>query len=162
MIEQSTGTERATAAIVTSGFWLALTAGRLIVASVGGRLSGVHVLFGCLVLATVGSVILMVGQQSLAVSAGAYLVIGFAFGPIFPTAVAIAGQITPKLASISTSLVITGASFGSMIIPLGQGAAIEHGGVFAGTGVVLAAHVVMLVLMGAGLVVFARRKTVDA
>lgn len=150
-IAQGTGADRATAAMVTSAFWVALTGGRLAAVVFGARLKPERILTLCLSVASIGGLGLVAAQGNLVLSGAAFVVIGFAFGPIFPTSLSIAGRLFPESPGMVTSTVVACASLGSILIPWVQGVLLDRGGPSASILLTLVAEIVMLVFILAGL-----------
>lgn len=146
-----TGTERASAALVTSAFWVALTSGRLTLVLFGSRLEPERILTLCLAAASIGGLLLVAVQTNLVLSGAAFVVIGFAFGPIFPTSLSIVGRLFPESMGTATSIVVASASAGSILIPWAQGVLLDRGGAGASVLLILGFEVVMLVFVQTGL-----------
>lgn len=117
-LNASTGMALERAAIVVSGFWLALTVGRGI-----GSILGLHVEAVTLLRLTIG--LLLAGTILLATSVGdvgrsiaALLIIGIASGPIFPSALSLIARITQGQSSAITIVLAIGNMGGALIPPL--------------------------------------------
>ncbi|MEX1194806.1 MAG: hypothetical protein WED85_07080 [Dehalococcoidia bacterium] len=132
-------------AAVTSGYWGALAVGR--VAS-GRLLAADHhprrLLAFAIVAAALASVVLAVLGDVLAVAFAAALVTGFAFGPIWPLAMAIgARDATP---STMAGLVTAGNS-GALVFPVMQGAVLASAGPTEGVAVTPLLCLLMLAML---------------
>jgi fucose permease len=150
-ISLGAGVERASAALVTSAFWVALTSGRLALVLFGFRLRPQRILLLCLAGALCGGVLLFAVQSNVALATLAFVVIGFCFGPVFPTSVALANGLFPASPGVVTSIVISSASFGSILIPWWQGVLLDRGGPSASVMLTLVAQLVMLAFVLTGL-----------
>jgi fucose permease len=125
-LERSTGISTASAALVTSGFWLALTAGRIVAMVLGTRIESRPLLALGLATACLGGMCLVIGIGNSALSIVGTLVLGFGFGPVFPTTVAITTALYRRATGTATSIVIAMGSLGAMILPALQGALLER------------------------------------
>ncbi|HZU87381.1 MAG TPA: MFS transporter [Anaerolineaceae bacterium] len=119
-----------TGAAVTSGFWLALTVGRVVATFLGTRISA-RVLLGSSLLTTIaGCLLLGLGYGGLEGSVAGILLLGFGYGPIFPTTIALVTTTFQHAAGRATGVVVAMGSTGGMLLPWLLGALIE--GVGAG------------------------------
>jgi MFS transporter, FHS family, L-fucose permease len=107
-----------TAALVASGFYLALTGGRLVGAALGTRLRSEQILMVSLLGAVVGGTGMLLGVGNIELTIGAVLVTGAAFGPIYPTVLAVtAARFAAVHAGKAAALVMAVGSIGGMILP---------------------------------------------
>ena len=132
-------------AAVTSGYWGALAAGRV----VSGRLLAEHqpraLLAVMIAGAILSSAVLALLGDVLAVAFAAAFVTGFAFGPVWPLAMAIGARgATP---STMAGLVTAGNS-GALVFPVLQGAVLASAGPTEGVAVTPVLCVLMLALVG--------------
>ena len=137
------------ASAVTSGFWIAFTAGRLVAVPVGLRLSPGILVSGALTLATAGAV-LSAAPIALMAPVG-YVVAGFALGPIFPGAVSWVRRSFPLEADRVIGVIIASGGVGGMTIPPLVGLGVEHLGTQAiplSLAVVLIPGVVVALTLG--------------
>ena len=105
-----------TAALLTSGFWGALTAGRLISIPFGARFSPRNILLADLLVVLMGLGLILLFPASFAVLWAGTILIGGGMASIFPTILNLAGRhmtITGKV----TSWFFVGASLGGMTLP---------------------------------------------
>jgi fucose permease len=109
------------AAMVTAGFWLALTAGRMVSAAIGLRVPSVHLLGASLMGATLGAGLLVVSLGVPALSIAAVLLIGFSFGSVYPTVMAIIASAFVQGPGKAASVVAAMGSVGGMVLPWLQG-----------------------------------------
>ena len=145
-LEQTVRLDPAKAALVTSGFWLALTAGRVMATLVGTRISAKALLAGSLGIALLGSLLLAAGQGNLVTSIAAILVLGFGFGPVFPTSVALTTASFPGSAGAAAGVVVASGSLGGMLIPWIQGILLERTGPPGSLALTVGATLAMLAL----------------
>jgi fucose permease len=152
-MERTTTIGAAAAALVTSGFWLALTGGRVAGALIGARVSGGVLLRLSLAGALAGAVLLVLSPGNAALTVVAVLLIGFCFGPIFPTALSIVTATFRRAPGTAASVVVAMGSLGGMLLPWAQGALLESRGPDASVVLVAACSVAMLALeLGRGLI----------
>jgi MFS transporter, FHS family, Na+ dependent glucose transporter 1 len=106
----------AIAAQLTSAFFLALTAGRLIAIPISTRVSPHRIIITDLVGSILSAGILLVWPQSMAALWIGVLGLGFSMASFFPTMFSYTGQYVDISGRI-TSWIFAGASFGAMVIP---------------------------------------------
>ncbi|UCC62827.1 MAG: MFS transporter [Anaerolineae bacterium] len=147
-LSEALGTEVTLASWATSGFFLALTAGRL----VGSRLAGRQVGDERLVLLGIGggiggAVLLWAAGALAAVPAfvAAVLLVGFCFGPVYPTTMGVAQRRYAATIGTAVGLLTVGGSLGATSFPWLQGRLLVRGGLLwsvaatgAGTAALLA------------------------
>ncbi|MEJ2666349.1 MAG: MFS transporter [Deinococcales bacterium] len=97
-----------TAAYLTSLFWGALTVGRFVAAAVSDLLRPADLVMGALLLALAAAWLAVVTPLAPV----AYAVVGLAFAPVFPTALAWLQEVFPLRAERLGAVVIAGASLG--------------------------------------------------
>jgi fucose permease len=85
----SAGIDGASAALVVSGFWLALTGGRALAVALGDRMSAHSLLRCCLGGLLLGATLLALGIGNVPLTLVGVLVFGLSCGPVFPSAVAL-------------------------------------------------------------------------
>jgi fucose permease len=134
------------AALAASGYWLALTAGRLAGAGVGVRLGSRGLLTLALSGAFAGSLMLLLSAGSAALMVGGLLLIGASFGPVYPTVVALTTAIFPYGPARAGAAVMAMGSVGGMVLPWLLGATLEWGGPYASISVASAGALAMLAL----------------
>jgi fucose permease len=142
---QSTALAISEAALVASGFWLALTSGRMLGAALGMRLTAQTLLMASLIglLSGVGLLVLSVG--SYWPSLAGVLLLGFACGPVFPTSLALitaAAQGGNGAAGLALGL----GNSGGLVLPALLGLTLARYGPSAMVGTLLACALVMIVL----------------
>jgi FHS family glucose/mannose:H+ symporter-like MFS transporter len=125
-LERSAGLDAAQSAAATSVFWAALTLGRVAATVAGMRLDAEHLLTTSVWLAAVGAGLLWGGFGSPAASVAALALIGFGFGPIYPTAIAVLTSAFPRAAGTATSRMGILAAAGGILLPGLDGLVIAH------------------------------------
>ena len=145
---ESTGLQSSTAATVTSGFWLALVTGRLLMLLVPSSVSEAQIVLAGSVLCTLALLVATVGSAAPV----AYVVAGFAMAPIFPTGIVWLARLRPG-DSRATSWLFPAASIGGTAGPGLIGIVIANAGVAWAPGVLALVALGML----AAFVVAARR-----
>jgi len=148
-VDRTTTHGKEIGALITSGYWLALTVGRLVAAGYGGRFSPQTVLLMCMSGLLAGSGLLAIGSGSVMLTALAVLVLGFWSGPPFPTMVAITTATFPQGPGKATSVVVAMASFGAVTLPWLQGALLDRVSGLAMT-LLLVAEAGLMLLIFAG------------
>lgn len=117
----TTSMSAANAALVVSGFWLALTGGRVVAAVLGTSLAANTLLLITQVGSLIAGVILVGSTGNAGVTTTAVLLMGFCFGPIFPTTIAIATATFRQSPGTAASIIVAMGSGGGMVIPWLQG-----------------------------------------
>ncbi len=135
------------AAYLTSLFFGALTAGRVIAIPLAARFRPVNILFFDLAGALLGLGLLLVFTKSFAVVAIATALVGAFIASIFPTALALAGTRVILTGKVMSRFIV-GASLGSMTIPL----LIGH--LFERFGAMIVMYVVSVTLLTAAFLLF--------
>jgi fucose permease len=138
----------ASAALVVSGFWLALTLGRALGAVLGMRLTSAQLLTISLLGMLIGALLLVLGVGDRATSIAGVLCLGLSCGPVFPTALAIVAT-TARNSAATTSFVLAIGNCGGLIVPALLGILLASYGPSAAAGLVLVAVLTMLVLCAA-------------
>lgn len=124
-LQRTAGLRVDAAALVTSGFWLALTCGRMLGTLLGARLSSDRVLLLCLGTALGGGAVLLAGQGSVPASSAAVILMGLGFGPVYPTCVAVITAAFPRGPARAASVAVAMGSLGGMAVPWAQIALLE-------------------------------------
>jgi len=141
-LERTTTLAPSTAALATSGFWLALTASRMVIALIGGRLTSTQVLWLSVAISAVGGGLLAVSTGRAALSIVAVLIAGFGFGPVYPTIIVIVTTLFREAPGKAASVVAIMGGIGGGVIPWVQGILLdrvspEASVLFVGAGAVL-------------------------
>jgi fucose permease len=108
-----------TATLILAGFWAALMVSRLLVASVFRATSKTVLVLTSGLLSLLGCGLLLSGHSLLTFGLGV-AVIGFTYGPIFPTALAIAGDRYTNTGTVF-GLLFAVALLGGMVMPWSVG-----------------------------------------
>jgi fucose permease len=132
-MQQTTSLKIELASLVTSGFWLAITLGRLSGTFLGSRLSARRVLLLCLATSTLGAVLFMAGFGQIAVSIAGIFFIGLGFGAIYPTSMAMVTTAFPSNPGQAGSVITSLSAVGGMVLPWLQGVVMEKAGIRSGT-----------------------------
>ncbi len=143
-LERNAAMATASAALVTAGYWLALTAGRIVATFAGARIPSRPLLVSSIGVACLGGALLVLGTHDTVISIAGTLILGFGYGPIFPTTMAIATAIFRRGTGTAASIIIAMGSLGGMILPGVQGILLEQSGLASVLLIALAA-VAMLV-----------------
>jgi FHS family glucose/mannose:H+ symporter-like MFS transporter len=121
---ESVGVRSENAATLTSGFWLALGLGRMLVALLPARVPE-----SAVVLSGAGLAAIALGAAAAGGAAPvAYIVTGFALAPIFPTGIVWLAKLLPGDAR-ATSWLFPASMLGGALIPGGIGLVIAQSGV---------------------------------
>ena len=135
----------ASAALIVSGFWLALTLGRALGAMLGLRLTAAQLLTSSLLGMLIGAILLVLGVGDRAASIAGVLCLGLSCGPVFPTVLAIVTT-TARNSAATTSIVLAIGNGGGLIIPVLIGVLLARYGPSAVAGLVFIAVLAMLAL----------------
>jgi fucose permease len=144
-LSSSTGLTTAAAALGTSGFWLALTSGRILGTALGLRLTSQTLLLATLLGLLVGAGVLVAGVGDTTWSIAGILLLGLACGPIFPTVLAVVATTTGGSSAVTARVLALG-NGGGLVIPALLGVLLSQYGASAMAGFVLSAALVMLAL----------------
>src|SRR6266487_4018351 len=116
---------------MVSGYWLGLTLGRLALARVTLRVGSARVIQGCLVGVVIG-VLLVWLVPIYPVSATGLVLIGFSFGPIYPTTIAlISNKVSARILPSAIGFMVSLGSIGAAICPWFAGMLAEHIGLWS-------------------------------
>jgi len=115
------------AAYLTSGFWLAFTAGRLVAVPLSVRFTPRQIITVALLGCAFPMGLLFVFADSAMVLWGAALVVGFCMAPVYPSGFTLAVR-GFKLPARASSIILLGDSCGGMILPWLMGHALEAAG----------------------------------
>jgi MFS transporter, FHS family, L-fucose permease len=127
-LQQSTRLDAAGATTATAVFWVALCGGRLLAAVAGVRLSAERLMVVSLVAAAGGGLVLVAGHGVASISVVALALLGLAFGPIYPTGIAIVTGRFASAAGAATSRIGLLAALGGMALPWLQGVVLTRWG----------------------------------
>lgn len=135
------------ATLVLASYWAALMVSRLLVARVLQQTSKSRVIVGSALISAVGCGILLSAHSLILFFAGTAL-IGLSYGPIFPTALAIAGDRYPSRVGTVFGLLFSIALVGGMLFPWGVGQISQRVAIRAGMLVPGAGTIGILILAG--------------
>lgn len=141
----STELNATNAALVVSGFWLALTSGRALATVFGSRLSTQNLLKLALAGILVGAALLMFSIGNLVLTIVSVCVIGLSCGPVFPTAIALVTSSLNGSKQMSTVLVL--GNIGGLTLPALIGLLLTRSGPSAVTLLLVAAALAMIGLI---------------
>jgi fucose permease len=154
-LHEELGSEVTLASWATSGFFLALTGGRLVGSRIAGRkIADQKLVLSGAVGAVLGALLLWAGGvvPSATLLIGAVLIMGFCCGPIYPTTMGLAQQRHADAAGTIVGLLTAAASLGIIFIPWLQGWLLARGGLLWGVGAIgasaLALSAVAVVVFG--------------
>ena len=125
-LQRSAGMDAADGAAATSLFWALLTAGRVVAVLVGMRVSADRLLTASVWIAFAGSALLWLAHGSATASVVAFAVMGFGYGPIYPTGVAVITSRFPHAAGTATSRMGILAASGGGLLPRLQSLVLAH------------------------------------
>ncbi|MGH2588040.1 MAG: MFS transporter [Dehalococcoidia bacterium] len=134
------------AAVLSGGYWCALTAGRLASPLILRRLSGPAWLVLAVLLSTAGLGALAIAGSEPAVLVGGVLVTGFGFGPVWPVTFALTTRAFPATAGSAGGVLGTVSSGGGIVLPWLLGRVLDVSGPTAVIDVTLIGCVLMLAL----------------
>jgi fucose permease len=148
----------ATAALLASGFWLALTGGRVIGAALGLRMTPLTLLSAALAGLVAGAALLLLGGGAPTIAG--VLLLGLSCGPVFPTTLSVVTTAAGGAGRVG--LVLALGNCGGMILPALFGVLLSRYGPAAMAGTVLAASAAMLGLCAAAAAASAARSAIVA
>jgi fucose permease len=127
---QARGLPDIVAGSAVSGYWLGLTAGRFLISPIANRLgaSSVAMVYVCLAgITSAAALVWLAPIAALAVAALALL--GFFLGPVFPTTIAMAPQLTaPRSVPTAIGVMNAGSVVGASVAPWAAGAIAQQAG----------------------------------
>jgi fucose permease len=120
-----------TATMSLSLFWVGIASGRIVASRVAGRFDPVHFTATC---AWAGGIVVLaaVGLASGPLRIGLFLAAGFAFGPVYPMIMAVAGSLFPHRAAAVAGIVTSAGVVGSVSYPPLMGLIAGYAGLGAG------------------------------
>lgn len=118
---------------LVSGYWLGLTLGRLVLAWGVERLGLAGrdrtLLMGCIIMAMAGAVLVWLFSGQPLVAGFGLLIVGFSFGPIYPTTLAVLSKLVPpKLLPSSIALITSLSILGIAVFPWLAGLLLQWAG----------------------------------
>lgn len=143
---ESAGLGGAAATLLSSGFWAALTAGRLLSPLALRRLSPAGLLLLSAAISAAGSVLMVLGGSSAVLVSAGILTAGLGFGPVWPVAFAISARAFPATVGSASGILASLSAVGALGIPWAQGQILDSGGPAAGIMVTVAGCAVLIAL----------------
>ena len=140
-LERTTRLDAVQAAAITSAFWAALCGGRIAAAVAGLRLSADRLLTVSYAAAADRRRARARGTRHVWPTVIGLTVLGFAFGPLYPTMMAVVTAASPQAAGAAASRIGVLASIGGMILPS------LHGFLIARVGTWTSAAVTAVIVM---------------
>ena len=140
------GIDGTAAALLSSGFWCALTLGRLASAPALRRMTPEALLLTGPLVAAVGSLLLVIAGSEPFVLMLGVLLAGFGFGPVWPVTFALSARAFSSAAGSAGGLLAMISAVGGLSLPWLQGVIIAGAGPTAGIGVTLAGCLVVAIL----------------
>jgi fucose permease len=131
------------AGTAVSLYWMGLAAGRLVLTATSQYVSEERLLLGLTTGATAAYAFGLVTRYP-ALAVAAFALTGLGFSGIFPGVIALAGRYHPQNVAGITSVVITGAGLGGIVIPWVMSAIADAFGLVAGMGFYLLMSGVMV------------------
>jgi fucose permease len=144
-MQRSAGMGIAEATLVASAFWLALTAGRVIGAALGMRVTARALLLTSLAGLLAGAALLALSVGAPGPSLAGALLLGLSCGPVFPTALSVV-TMAARGDGGAAGLALGLGNCGGLVLPALFGLLLASYGPPAMIGVVLACAMVMLAL----------------
>jgi fucose permease len=139
----------AQAPLALAAFWVALTSGRALAATIGGRTSVHSLLWLCLGGLLLGAIVFALGIGNVSLTLAAVLIFGLSCGPVFPTVLALVAAGTDS--GPATSRVLVLANFGGMLLPALLGMVLAQLGPMAAAGQLIVAALAMIGLGAAAM-----------
>lgn len=116
----------ADAALAVSWYWAAFTLSRLLATIISGRIKPHAMMLGTLMGTLCGALLLIVGAGNGTLTIAATFMLGFFFGPAYPTIMSLATTTFTHAPGKAASLVVALGSIGGTIIPWLHGAGLER------------------------------------
>ena len=159
---RTTGLAIESAALVASGYWLALTAGRMISAALGTRLSSHAVLVICLGTTLVAGALLPLSTGNAPLTVCAILLLGLGYGAIFPTVFAVITSVFAAGPGTAGSIGTAMGSIGGMSLPPLMGVLLVSVGPRASMAFIAGTSALMIALYAAARVQETRQVALSA
>jgi fucose permease len=144
-MQRSAGLSIAEATLVASAFWLALTAGRMLGAALGMRVTARALLLTSLAGLLAGAALLALSVGAPGPSLAGAILLGLSCGPVFPTALSVI-TMAARGDGGAAGLALGLGNCGGLVLPALFGLLLASYGPPAMIGVVLACALVMLAL----------------
>jgi MFS transporter, FHS family, L-fucose permease len=143
-LRRTTLLDPAEAAAITASFWASLCVGRVLAVVVGLRVSAERLLTVSFVASVAAAALLLAGHGTVWLTVSALALLGLAFGPVYPTIMAIVTAAYPRAAGAAAGRLGALASIGGMILPSLHGLLLTRVGTWSSVAVTLATTCVML------------------
>lgn len=137
--------DREQGGVLTSFYFVAFMVSRLIMTAVGSRVSFQRQFVLGVVLSTLSAALYVLSSSSATLIVISTLMLGFAFGPIYPAGFALLAKRFDSAAGSAASVIGAAGSFGGMAIPPMMGVFLERLGPLPMTALVLAISIAMTV-----------------
>lgn len=147
----------ADAALVTSGYWLAFTLGRLAATFLAAYFSVRQMLLGSIVISGLGVLLLMFSVGNTNVSIAATLLIGLGCSPVYALLISMSANAFPHAAGRAAGFAAAMGSLGGLSITPVQGVVLNRFGPMAMGGYLLAQTALMLVFL-IGIIILMRQQ----
>jgi fucose permease len=157
-VSRSTGLRLEHAALVASGFYFALTGGRIAAAALGLRVSAERLLLLAYPGAIMGAALMALAQGNVPLTVVAVLLLGFCIAPTYPAVVARATAAFRHAPGRATSIVAAMGSLGGSVLPWLQGVILAQAGPAVTTFYTLAIAFAMLGVLLVVRVLLARHR----
>ncbi len=155
-LHESFGMTATAAAMALAGYWAAMMSGRLLTARLSRRFSGATLVFAGAALSVAAAALVALARSAPAAAAGAVLT-GLGFAAIYPTTLAVAGDLFPEFTGTAFSVIFAVALVGGMLSPWLAGRVAEADGVRTAM-LIPVGNAVMVLLLHAALSATARRR----
>ena len=119
------------ATLALSLFWVGIAGGRIVASRIAGRFDPVQFTATCALAGGI-AVLAAVGLASGPLRIGLFLAAGFAFGPVYPMIMAVAGSLFPHRAAAVAGIVTSAGVVGSVSYPPLMGLIAGYAGLGAG------------------------------
>jgi fucose permease len=144
---KTTSLSAGTIALVLSGYWLALTGGRLVGAALGTRLRSRDLALLSVTVSCAGALMVVAGSGHAGWTVAGTVIMGLGFGPVFPTIVVMGTEAFRGAPGRAASIIISMSSMGAMVLPVLQGVLLERVSPVSSVALVAAACLGMLALL---------------
>jgi len=115
-LQESFGTQAGAAALILAGYWGALMIGRIVASRIVGVLGNARLVLSSALLAMAAAAVLRF-TSSGALAAASVLFIGLGFAAIYPTVLAVVGNLFPRFSGTAFGFVIAVSLVGGMLAP---------------------------------------------
>jgi len=150
-LQRTTPLDAATASLVVSGFWLALTCGRALAAALGLWVQPQVLLCGSIGGALASGLLLTASTGNVPLTLAAVLLLGLCLGPIYPTTVALVTATFYHAPGTAAGIAVAMSSAGGVLLPWLQGIVLERNGPAFSVLLVAGDTMMMLAFCGLGL-----------